>query len=407
MPRVGIGGTWYGPVGLFLATTLFISSWAKADTIGVEETVVFDGLQGWEHEGVTYRLAVGGNLMEMPNGDILCWWLSGTDTEPSSDNNVLASRSTDRGVTWSEPYVFLKAGDEAAAGGPVFVTDQSKVIAFGARWPAEFEYTIWHLFRMESVDNGHTWSAPVDFHLRPEDNLAAGRPMQLHNGEYLMAASVFEKRSVPLRGPIKALANASTEAEALAVPLAPDGAKPDKFMTHLHGTSVLTTSDPELRGWVEHATIRNRPLGLLEGTAIQLKDDRIVMLMRAEYGGFLWRAESSDNGRTWTDAWQTDIPDPTSLASLIRLPDGRIALLHNASGGVVGERARRDPLSIWVSDDEMETWYLKCDVITGGYLSYPCPIIVDGALVFGYDHNRRQVRFVRVDLPPVRGEKAP
>ena len=127
------------------------------------------------------------------------------------------------------------------------------------------------------------------------------------------------------------------------------------------------------------------------------------MLMRAEYGGFLWRAESGDNGRTWTDAWQTDIPNPTSLAALIRLPDDRIALIHNAVGGVVGERAQRDPLSIWLSDDEMETWYLREDVITGGQLAYPCALIVDNRLVFSYDRNRREARFVSVDLPPARG----
>ena len=59
-------------------------------------------------------------------------------------------------------------------------------------------------------------------------------------------------------------------------------------------------------------------------------------------------------------------------------------------------------VSIWLSDDEMDTWYIKEDVITGGYLSYPCPLILDNNLVFSYDHNRRQARFVRVTLPPPR-----
>jgi len=50
--------------------------------------------------GVTYRLACGAAVAEMPNGDLLCWWLSGSDNEPATDNNVLASRSTDMGETW-------------------------------------------------------------------------------------------------------------------------------------------------------------------------------------------------------------------------------------------------------------------------------------------------------------------
>ena len=212
----------------------------------------------------------------------------------------------------------------------------------------------------------------------------------------------FEKRPVPLPGSIAATAQAKTEAEALALPPDPvEAARSNKFLTHLHGCSALTTADPELRGLVEHNGIRNRPLGLLESTAVQLEDGRVVMLMRAEHGGFLWRAESRDDGRTWTDAWQTDIPNPTSLAALVRLPDGRIALIHNAVGGMVGERARRDPLSIWLSNDEMASWYVKEDAISGGSPAYPCPLIVDGRLVFSYDRNRRETRFVEVQLPPL------
>ena len=383
-----------------------IAAAQDAPHIRVHESVVFDGHKGWTHDGVTYRLACGANIAQMPNGDLLCWWLSGSDNEPSTDNNVLASRSTDKGRTWGEPYILLAADKEAGAMTLMHVTPSGRVIAFGAGWPSELQYTVWHYFRMESTDNGFTWSARETVHFRASDDLMIEHPIRLANGEYLCPTSFFEKRPKPLLSGISELARAKSEAEALALPPHPDPAfKPDKFATHLHGCSVLITKDPELRNLTEYQGVRNRPLGLLESTVVQLKDGRIAMLMRAEYGGFLWRADSKDNGRSWTDAWQTNIPNPTSLAALIRLPDGRIALIHNARGGVVGERAVRDPLSIWLSEDEMQSWAVKEDVITGGQLAYPCPLIVDGRLVFSYDHNRREARFVEVDLPPVGGEK--
>jgi predicted neuraminidase len=189
---------------------------------------------------------------------------------------------------------------------------------------------------------------------------------------------------------VKELAHATSEEDALAIPAPPEGTKHDKFLTHLHGSSVLIAPNEDADELAEFGHIGNRPLGLLEPTCIELEDGRILMLMRAEYGGFLWRAESSDRGRNWTN--------PTSLANLIRLPDGGIALIHNAVGGKVGERSPRDPLSIWISEDEMETWSVKADVIGGGYLAYPNPKILDGDLVFAYDHNRRQIRFVEVHL---------
>ncbi|MBX7257101.1 MAG: glycoside hydrolase [Candidatus Hydrogenedentes bacterium] len=382
------------------ALAVLPTAWpAESSHISVRETVVFDGNKGWEHDGVTYRLACGACVAEMPNGDLLCWWLSGSDNEPSTDNNVLASRSTDKGKTWGQPSILVAAEKDAGALTFMHVTPQGKVIAFGAHWPSELEYTVWHYFRMESIDSGKTWSAPEPVRVRKSDDIMLARPITLQNGEYLFPTSFFEKRDKSLVAPIAALANAKSETEALA--LTPDstpGAKPDKFCRYLHGCSAVTTNDPELRGLQERGGVRNRPLGLLESTVVQLKDGRVVMLMRAEYGGFLWRTESADNGRTWKEAWQTDIPNPTSLAALIRLPDGRIALIHNATGGMVGQRGVRDPLSIWLSDDEMESWYVKADVITGGQLAYPCPIVVDGKLVFTYDRNRRESRFVEVDL---------
>ena len=58
--------------------------------------------------------------------------------------------------------------------------------------------------------------------------------------------------------------------------------------------------------------------------------------------------------------------------------------------------SRRDPLSIWISDDELATWSIQADILHGGWLAYPCGMILDGKLVFSYDRNRRQARFVEV-----------
>ena len=91
------------------------------------------------------------------------------------------------------------------------------------------------------------------------------------------------------------------------------------------------------------------------------------------------------------------------MAKLIRVPDGRIVLIHNNSCGVIGQKPKnRDPLSIWVSNDEMESWYIKENIATGGSLAYPHPMIRDdGKLVFVYDFDRRTVRYVEVEFPEI------
>lgn len=371
--------------------------------ITVKQHLVFSG-RG------EYKLACGAMIAQATNGDLLCSWLSGGDKEPATDNCILMSRSEDGGHTWGEAEVLLPAGEMASGLTSMHSTSDGRLIAFGAGWPSEKQYTEWHYFRMESKDSAHTWGPrqPMVLH---GNHGSTGSPIRLTNGELLFAGSFFDERPQPLVAPVTRLCEAATEEEALAMPAEPGKPTAGKFATHLHGCSVYISPDENVRTLTEYGHIANRPLGLLEPSCVQLRDGRIVMFMRAEWGGFLWRSESRDNGRTWTPAVETEIPNPTTKADILRLADGRIALLHNATGGRRGERGVRNPLSIWVSDDELQSWSIREDVIatSGNYrpanwrdgpdqLAYPCGIVLGRRLAFVYDRNRRDVLFVKVEI---------
>ena len=144
----------------------------------------------------------------------------------------------------------------------------------------------------------------------------------------------------------------------------------------------------------------NRPLGLLEGNIVELEPGHLVFLTRAEWAGFLWRSDSYDGGFTWSEAAPTDIPNPSTMAQIIKLPDGRIVLINNPTGGVVGQRGPRDPMAVWVSSDGMKTWDIQQDVISGGYLCYPGPFVLrDGTIGFTYDRDRRFAEYVELEIP--------
>ena len=372
--------------------------------IRVQQRTIFSGKESHQ-----YKLACGPLILETPKKDLLCAWLSGGDLEPATDNCVLISRSTDKGQTWSEAETLFPAGKMAAALTSWHCTSNGRIILFAAHWPSEKCYTIWHYFRQESADSGYTWSepTPLTFH---NNRASVESPSRLSNGEYLFAASFFEERAQPLVGPVEKLVDIDNEAQALAVPAGEGKTEPAKFWTHLHGCCVYISPDENAEEMTEHGHIANRPLGLLEPSCMQLRDGRIVMLTRAEWGGYLWRSESRDNGRTWTDAWQTDIPNPSTCLSLVRLADSRIAMIHNATGEK-GVRGIRNPMSIWISDDEMDTWSIRDDIIASAdsyrpdgwekgldQLSYPDGILLDSRLVFVYDRNRRDIIFVEVDI---------
>ncbi len=362
--------------------------------IKIRERMVFDGLKGWEHEGVMYRLACGAMITQAANGDLLSWWITGTENEPSSDNCAVLTRSKDMGKTWSEPEMFVPAQDNMmVVVSNVYPVDEKRLAAFWALLPWDKSYTEWHYRRMYSADNGNTWGTAEKFTIR--DNKASlfeGPPLRLTNGKYLFAGTFFDKRPLPLVAPRSELVKARSEAEALAMPKG-EGVSGGVYAEYVNGCMAFIADEKDGGGWREAGGVANRPLGLIEPTCLQLKDGRLVMLMRAQYDGYLWRSESRDNGRSWSEAVRTDIANPSTMAHLVRLPDGRIVLIHNHTS-----KSRRDPLSLWVSDDEMESWYIKADILHGGMMAYPHGLVLaDGRLVFVYDHNRRQVRFVEVE----------
>jgi len=384
---------------LAVVISIIIASSCMADQIQVTEHCVFDGTKGWQHEDMTYRLACAAIVTELNNGELVVLWISGSDNEPATDNCAVMAKSCDSGKTWSEPWVLAPANDGMmTVCSNIYQLADGRVVALWAKLPVEGKYTIWHYYRMYSDDNCITWSQPEPFGVFKNDgaSLFEGRPLRLANGGYFFAGTCMFKREKPLLAPVKELSNAVTEEQALSMPEG-KGNNGNVFAKNLHGCAAFISSNEDGRGMSLVATITNRPMGLLEPTCLQLKDGSITMLMRAQYDGFLWRADSKDNGRTWTPAYRTDIPNPSSMANLVRMSDGRIVLLHNNTSG-----PQREPLSIWVSRDEMKTWYTKQDVIYGGKLAYPNGIVLkNGRLVFVYDRDRRQVRFVEVELPTI------
>lgn len=367
-----------------------------------ELTMIFDGEDGWLHDGVRYRLACAPGLTVCPNGDLLCTWLSGSGGEPAVDNCSLISRSVDGGKTWSEPEIFVPVDPVLGCGSGFTFEKDGRLFALYGYFPAAEEYTKWYWFQKESRDNGHTWSQgrPIVLWQKEGESASFGGITRLADGSWRCAVQVFRPREYPLTASPMRLALARDEQEAAGMPPRGDQ-EPDaeKFGRCLHSCGVVSPNE-DFTAFTMLGGVSNRPLGLLEPNILELKDGRLVMLMRAEWGGFLWRSDSTDGGKTWCPAYETDIPNPSALICLTRLPDVRIALVHNPTGGVRGQRGPRSLLSFWISEDELQSFSVKLDLVAGGYLSYPSVSVADdGKILVAYDHDRKSVRLLSFYLP--------
>jgi predicted neuraminidase len=100
------------------------------------------------------------------------------------------------------------------------------------------------------------------------------------------------------------------------------------------------------------------------------------MLIRVNGTGSLWRSDSDDLGLTWSPIYRTDIPNPGSKFDILTT-NNRIILLHNPDSKV------RNPLSLWVSSDDMQTWHKKTDLIRsrrdGHWICYPHAVANDAS----------------------------
>lgn len=114
--------------------------------------------------------------------------------------------------------------------------------------------------------------------------------------------------------------------------------------------------------------------GSIEGSVVERADGSLYLLLRSE-SGFLWEATSQD-GLKWTGLKQSTLPSVTCCPQMMRLADGRIALLWNAPPRHRPDNhTLRAELSLAFSTDEAKTWskpvIVAANYSGGGRVSYP------------------------------------
>ncbi len=116
----------------------------------------------------------------------------------------------------------------------------------------------------------------------------------------------------------------------------------------------------------------------------------ILALFRDNSGsGFLLRAFSTDNGRSWTTPVRTNFPDAKSKFSGVKLTDGRYVLVSNP------HPKRRDPLTLAVSDDGII--FNRMGYLVGGrHIDYPHVIERGGNLYIAFATAKQTVEVLQV-----------
>lgn len=374
-PHLSVREIWPGPDGY---------PWAES------------GAACWTREALLRRVGPG---------KLLASWTTGGFIEPWEGNHTMLRLSHDDGQTWQDAGCFRHAYGGLFAS-EIFSPREGELHAILMHYVTNGTWlTQLQNYRAISRDGGESWEGP--------SSLPGGIPgvwpnrgIRHSSGRWVIPVSWSELTGPqwvpPLVGQPKVqpqVGNRQPPSEVL--PLGSQDALLFEYGEHWAADNhrfvcgALLSDDEgatfRLRGYLRGGLHGH----LIEPRVVELSDGRMAMLIRSQRDGRLWRSESSDVGETWTDPIRTDIPNPGAKIGLLRASDGRICLLHNPvefNGKVFGGR---NPLALWISDDDMATWQAKVTLVKSqdptGNVNYPDGFLDEekGELVFVWEDAER------------------
>ncbi len=152
------------------------------------------------------------------------------------------------------------------------------------------------------------------------------------------------------------------------------------------GDSYCCLSDDDGRTWRDSRRVKPAKGGCWEPACIELRDGRVLMLMRTQLGG-QYRSISTDGGETWSPPTPTPLTGTAAPVSISRVPGtGDLLAIWNHNPGA----GHRNPLTAAISRDEGETWehFKNLEDRQGDQWAYPAVTWVgDLALVTYFNYS--------------------
>lgn len=341
------------------------------------------GIKGLEEAYLErlFRSSHAANLLKLHNGDLLCFWFSGT-REGDSNVAIVMSRLAKGSKQWTKTVEIDHQAGRSFQNPVAFQVPGGRLWLLHTSQPAGQGQMNAEVLYLTSHDAGRTWTAP--------------QPLFTQAGSFLRHPPVLISRKVWLLPmyytPSRTITNGA-EADHSAMKLTSDGGKT----------------------WKECEVPQSN--GLVQPSVLRLADGHFLAFFRSRYADFIYRSTSTD-GCNWTAPAPTHLPNNNSSIQSAMLRDGSLVIaFNNSSAGVTRDKARvsvRKPLSIALSEDGGETWPWVRDIETGGppghenvfqhprwtpeEYSYPS-VLQDakGKITVAYTYSRQAIKVVRFD----------
>ena len=316
------------------------------------------------------------NYLTYFNGRFWAMWSDGPGVEDRVGQRVKFATSAD-GLKWSAPQFLTPVPPQSGPDSPLYGTRSPKGFRYIARgfWNRDGE-----LLALVALDEAAGFFGPglelrafrlkageenwEDAGLVFKDAINNFAPLKLRTGDWMMSRRThdYAKTGVHfLIGGVKAL---------------------DQWTSHpvLGTSSELKAEEPDW--WI-------------------LPNQDLMAVFRDNHrSGYLYRAFSTDDGRTWSTPVKTNFPDATSKISGLKLKDGRYVLVSNANP------KKRDPLVLSLSEDGVV--FTKMIYLVGDrWVDYPNVIEHGESLYVAFAGGKQSVEVLKIKLADIDAVQMP
>ena len=284
--------------------------------------------------------------------------MSCKDLKLNKDINIVIRTSNDDGKSWSSinRLVDYPFGESASDPSMIFDKKRQQIYLFYNYMNLEKEKDVYYLKYVTSLDNGRTWSHPIDITTqisKPEWNnnfkfITSGRGFQTNNGTLLHCLVNLQ-----------------------------------------NGTHVFGSNDHG-KTWY----ITESPLSLGdESKIVELNDGSWLVNSRANNKGIRYSHISKNQGKSWTTKPEITLVDPGCNASLVKYDYGKyinsdLLLLSN-----INNQSKREKIVIRHSLNGGETWS-EPKIIYAGSAAYSSMTVLSNGeigLLFEMDNYSMNV----------------
>lgn len=303
-----------------------------------------------------FKSSHASTIVKMSDGRFMSAYFAGTG---EGYDDVRIWFSVYENGTWNKPAQ-VPSEDTVAHWNPVLINFGDFVRLY-YKVGAEIPY--WVTKYTDTYDGGKTWSAPQE--LVPGDTSGGRGPVR-------------NKSVVLTDGTV--IAGASTE----------QGPWRAFFDISVDGGKTWEKTD-----FIVAKGINGKEIGMIQPTIWQDKEGAVHAMFRTDCGR-IYRSDSLDGGRTWSEAYSTGLMNNSSGIDCVMTDDGRLWLVHTPVGMKV-----RNRLILSVSEDNGETWKdvmtLENSINLAAEYSYPAIIAEGNRLYITYTHSRKTINYAFIE----------